>query len=92
MSDESSFSYLMAGAADEPEAWRTDEEFAREMLAGLNPVVIKRLEVFPPVSRGGKESSITAAHIERQLQGRTVQKVSRRQKLRFRELCQLDQN
>jgi lipoxygenase len=47
------------------------------MLAGLNPVVIKRLEVFPPVSRGGKQSSITAAHIERQgqLEGRTVHKV-----------------
>ncbi|ONM32675.1 lipoxygenase12 [Zea mays] len=56
------------------EAWRSDEEFAREMLAGLNPVVISRLEVFPPVSRGGKKSSITEAHIESQLQGRTVQK------------------
>ncbi|XP_021302192.1 probable linoleate 9S-lipoxygenase 5 isoform X2 [Sorghum bicolor] len=58
----------------EAEAWRSDEEFAREMLAGLNPVVIKRLEVFPPVSRGGKQSSITAAHIEKQLEGRTVAK------------------
>ncbi|WVZ98236.1 hypothetical protein U9M48_043701 [Paspalum notatum var. saurae] len=58
----------------EPEAWNTDEEFAREMLAGLNPVVIKRLEVFPPVSSGGKKSSITAAHIQGQLEGLTVEK------------------
>ncbi|XP_066358952.1 linoleate 9S-lipoxygenase 6-like [Miscanthus floridulus] len=67
----------------EPEAWRSDEEFAREMLAGLNPVVIKRLEVFPPVSRGGKESSITAAHIQRQLEleGRTVQKALEEKRL-----------
>ncbi|CAN6338053.1 unnamed protein product [Urochloa humidicola] len=63
------------------EAWRTDEEFAREMLAGLNPVVIKRLDVFPPVSSGGMKSSITTAHIERQLEGRTVDKVIEQNRL-----------
>ncbi|KAG8085102.1 hypothetical protein GUJ93_ZPchr0010g9360 [Zizania palustris] len=55
------------------EAWKSDEEFAREMLAGLNPVVIKRLEAFPPVGVGGRRSSITAAHIEHQLEGATVE-------------------
>ncbi|XP_062180893.1 linoleate 9S-lipoxygenase 2-like [Phragmites australis] len=54
------------------EAWRTDEEFAREMLAGLNPVVIRRLEVFPPVGTGGKQSAITVAHIMGQLEGLTA--------------------
>ncbi|KAL6619995.1 hypothetical protein ACP70R_035134 [Stipagrostis hirtigluma subsp. patula] len=63
------------------EAWRTDEEFAREMLAGLNPVVIKRLEVFPPVGTGGKPSTITAAHIEGQLEGLTVQKAMLQKRL-----------
>lgn len=31
--------------ADDHDAWRSDEEFAREMLAGLNPVAVKRLQV-----------------------------------------------
>ncbi|XP_073006726.1 linoleate 9S-lipoxygenase A-like [Typha latifolia] len=58
--------------ASDDDAWRTDEEFAREMLAGLNPTMIKRLEVFPPVGRGGKQSSITASHVEGQLEGLTI--------------------
>ncbi|XP_040380210.1 probable linoleate 9S-lipoxygenase 5 [Oryza brachyantha] len=50
------------------DAWRSDEEFAREMLAGLNPVVIKRLEAFPL-----KNSTITPEHIKSQLEGLTIE-------------------
>ncbi|KMZ74604.1 Lipoxygenase (potentially 9-LOX) [Zostera marina] len=60
-------------------AWRSDEEFGREMLAGLNPVIISRLEVFPPVSQLGKTkygdqtSKITGAHIAKFLDGMSVE-------------------
>lgn len=59
-------------------AWSKDDEFARQMLAGLNPMVIQRLTVFPPISQldpevyGPKMSSIKAKDIEHNLEGLTA--------------------
>ncbi|CAN6293792.1 unnamed protein product [Urochloa humidicola] len=62
-----------------PANWRTDEEFARQMLAGTNPVCIKRITKFPLTSEldqavyGDQDSKITNDQIERNMSGMTVQ-------------------
>ncbi|KAH6772502.1 lipoxygenase 1 [Perilla frutescens var. hirtella] len=61
-------------------AWRTDEEFAREMLAGMNPVVISRLKEFPPRSNldeevyGNQTSTMNWDHIKNQIDELTLEK------------------
>ncbi|KAI3455631.1 hypothetical protein Pfo_012294 [Paulownia fortunei] len=60
-------------------AWLRDDEFARQAIAGVNPVNIERLQVFPPVSKldpeiyGPKESALKEEHIAGQLNGMTIQ-------------------
>lgn len=55
-----------------------DEEFAREMLAGLNPVVISQLREFPirstldEATHGDAMSAITTHHIQPFMEGMDV--------------------
>ncbi|KAF7814022.1 linoleate 13S-lipoxygenase 3-1, chloroplastic-like [Senna tora] len=68
-------------------AWLRDDEFARQAIAGVNPVNIERLKVFPPVSKldpqeyGTQDSALKEDHIAGQLNGMTVQKAIEEKKL-----------
>ncbi|KAI3755015.1 hypothetical protein L1987_54808 [Smallanthus sonchifolius] len=73
--------------SEDKSAWRTDEEFAREMLAGLNPVSIYLVEEFPPTSKldfkvyGNQNSSIKPSHIEKNLDGLDIDEAIKANKL-----------
>ncbi|KAI6692450.1 hypothetical protein NL676_020160 [Syzygium grande] len=64
---------------EDKSAWRTDEEFCRKMLAGVNTFLIRRLAEFPPASKldpkihGKQSSSIREELIQKQLNGLTVE-------------------
>ncbi|KAK1436906.1 hypothetical protein QVD17_02690 [Tagetes erecta] len=68
-------------------AWLRDDEFARQALAGVNPVNIEKLKVFPPVSQldpeiyGLQESALKEEHISGYLNGLTVQQAMEENKL-----------
>uniref|UniRef100_A0A1D1Z418 Lipoxygenase n=1 Tax=Anthurium amnicola TaxID=1678845 RepID=A0A1D1Z418_9ARAE len=68
-------------------AWLRDDEFARQAVAGINPVSIERLKVFPPVSKldpeiyGPPESAIREEHILGHLEGMSVQQALEEKKL-----------
>lgn len=68
-------------------AWLRDDDLGRQAVAGINPVNIERVTVFPPVSNldpavyGPPESAITEAHIAGNLNGMTVNQAMEEGKL-----------
>ncbi|XP_031272107.1 linoleate 9S-lipoxygenase 5 [Pistacia vera] len=72
---------------DDKSAWRSDEEFGREMLAGVNPIIISHIREFPPASNldpkvyGNQNSSITRDDIQGNMNGLTVDEAIEKKKL-----------
>ncbi|KAE9588112.1 Seed linoleate 9S-lipoxygenase-3 [Lupinus albus] len=68
-------------------AWMTDQEFAREMLCGVNPHMICCLQEFPSRSKldshvyGDHTSKITKEHLEPNLEGLTVDEAIQNKRL-----------
>ncbi|KAI3411631.1 Lipoxygenase [Psidium guajava] len=68
-------------------AWLRDDEFARQAIAGVNPVNIEKLTVFPPKSNldpevyGPLESALKEEHILGHLNGMSVQQAIDENKL-----------
>jgi lipoxygenase len=62
-------------------AWQNNDEFARQFLAGLNPVVIELVTEFPlkssldPAEFGDPTSAISEDHVIGELEGLSVQQV-----------------
>ncbi|XP_068666589.1 lipoxygenase 6, chloroplastic-like [Aristolochia californica] len=68
-------------------AWLRDNEFARQTLAGVNPVNIERLQDFPirskldPAVFGSPESALTKKCIEQELNGMSVEEAIQKGRL-----------
>ncbi|XP_044968338.1 linoleate 9S-lipoxygenase-like isoform X1 [Hordeum vulgare subsp. vulgare] len=67
--------------------WRTDEEFARQTLAGANPLSIELVTEFPLTSKldravyGDQDSKITKEHIQKNLGNMTVAQAIEKKRL-----------
>ncbi|CAM8910741.1 unnamed protein product [Rhodiola kirilowii] len=68
-------------------AWLRDDEFARQIIAGVNPVSIERLQSFPPISSldpeiyGHQDSAFREEHLLPHLHGLSVQQALEENKL-----------